>query len=210
MALLTTKALVIINELKKLFPKSRTALNWSTPWELLAATILAAQATDKKVNEITKQLFKKYPTVNDYARADLKDFQNDIKQIGLFRNKAKNILATAKIITEKYHGQVPKTMAELVELPGIGRKTANIVLSSAFGVIEGIAVDTHVRRLTQLFGLSKNDDPNKIEQDLMKIVPKKEWRQFNYRLVDYGRKYCPARCQHKDCPLKKFIAGNMN
>lgn len=202
---LQDKAVKIISGLKKLFPKSRTALDWSTPWELLVATILAAQATDKKVNEITKRLFYKYQTIDDYARAHLKDFENDIKHIGLFRMKAKNILATAKIIVMKYHVQVPQSMAELIELPGVGRKTANIVLSSAFGVIEGIAVDTHVRRLTQLFGLTKNDDPNKIERDLMKIVPKKEWQQFNYRLVDYGRKYCPARCKHANCPLKKFV-----
>jgi len=195
----------IIAELKKLFPKSRTALNWRTSWELLVATILAAQATDKKVNEITQKLFAKYPSVTAYARADLIDFQNDIKQIGLFRNKAKNILATAKIIQEKYHGQVPQTMAELTELPGIGRKTANIILSSCFGISEGIAVDTHVRRLTRLFGLTKNTDPNKIEKDLMKIVPKEDWLEFNYRMVDYGRKYCAARCKHASCPLRRFI-----
>lgn len=202
---LQIKTAKIIRELKKLFPRSRTALNWRTPWELLVATILAAQATDKKVNEITAKLFKKYPNVSSYTSLHLTTFQNDIRQIGLFRNKAKNIIAAAKIIKEKYRGTVPETMAELTELPGVGRKTANIILSSAFGKAQGIAVDTHVHRLTRLFGLTKENDPNKIEQDLMKIVPKKEWLQFNYRLVDYGRKFCPAHCKHKNCPLRRFI-----
>jgi len=205
MADLKKKVAQIVKELKKLFPKTKTALNWSNPWELLVAVVLSAQTTDKKVNEVTAELFKKYKTFEDYVKADLKEFQNEIKQIGLYRGKAKNILATAKIIKTKYGGKIPRTMEELVEFPGVGRKTANIILSSAFNIAAGIAVDTHVRRLTRLFGLTKNNDPNKIEQDLMKIVPKKEWGQFNYRLVDYGRKYCSARCKHDACPLRKFI-----
>ena len=169
------------------------------------AVVLSAQTTDKKVNEVTARLFEKYKTLDDYVKTKPQEFASDIKQIGLYRGKAKNILATAKIIKEKYGGEIPRTMEELVELHGVGRKTANIILSSAFNIAVGIAVDTHMRRLTRLFGLTKNNDPNKIEQDLMKIVPKKEWGQFNYRMVDYGRKYCSARCKHDACPLRKFI-----
>ena len=207
---LKTKVAKIIKELKKLFPKTKTALNWSNSWELLVAVVLSAQTTDKKVNEVTERLFSakggKYRTLDDYVNADLKEFQNDIKQIGLYRGKAKNILATAKIIKEKYGGKITKTMEELVELPGVGRKTANIILGNAYGIVEGIAVDTHVRRLSRFFGLTKNDDPNKIEKDLMALLPKKEWFEFTYRMIDYGRKYCSARCKHTSCPLRKFIA----
>ncbi len=196
------KAVKIVKILKELFPRADIALTHSNPWELLVATILSAQCTDKKVNEVTAELFKKYKTLNDYVKANQKEFEQDIKSTGFYRNKAKNILTTAKIIKEKYHGRVPHTMEEMLELPGVARKTANIVLGNAYGVVVGIAVDTHVRRLSKLLGLTEHTDPDKIEQDLMQILPKKEWFDFNHRLVLYGRMYCPAiRHDHASCPL---------
>jgi len=209
------KIIKIIKEFKKLFPKTQIALRYSNNWELLVAVVLSAQTTDKKVNEVTSRFFsakgkmssdeKRYKDLADYAKADLKDFESRIKEIGLFRLKARNILKTAKIIKEKYKGKLPKTIEEMTTLPGIGRKSANVILGNAYGIVEGIAVDTHVKRLSKLFGLTKNTDPNKIEKDLMQILPKKEWFEFTYRMIDYGRKYCPARCKHNDCPLKKYI-----
>lgn len=201
------KAKIIIRELKKLFPQSKLALNFSNPWELLVAVILSAQCTDKLVNKITLVLFRKYKKLDDYAMADIKEFEKDIGSVNFFRNKAKNILAAAKIIKEKHNGKVPDKMGELLELPGVARKTANIVLGSAYGVVEGIAVDTHVKRLSRLLGLTGETNPNKIEKDLMEIIPKREWLEFNYRLIDYGRKYCPARPhKHEECPLTKTIS----
>jgi len=199
------RALEIITELKKLFPKARIALNYSNNWELLAAVILSAQCTDKKVNEVTEKLFKKYKFLDDYAAANIKEFEQDIKSTGFYHNKAKNILASAKIVKEKFNGKIPRTMEEILILPGVARKTANVVLGNAYEVIEGIAVDTHVRRLSRLLGLTKEFNPDKIEKDLMKIIPKEEWFNFTYLLIDYGRKYCPARKHdHSDCPLNKF------
>jgi len=196
----------IVQELKKLFPKVEMTLNYSNNWELLVAVILSAQCTDKKVNEVTEKLFKKYKKLDDYTHANLGEFERDIHSTGFYRNKAKNILATAKIIKEKYEGKVPKTMEEMLELPGVARKTANVVLGNAYGVIEGIAVDTHVKRLTRLLGLTDETNPNKIEQDLMQILPKKEWCQFTHRMIHYGREYCPAspKHDHKNCPLSKI------
>ena len=187
------RAKKIIAVLKKLFPTAHVALNFSTPWELTVAVILSAQTTDKKVNEITPSLFKKYPTPASMARATQKEFEQAIKTIGLYRAKAKNILATARIIVEKYNGTVPRTMDELTALPGIGRKTANIILSNAFGITEGIAVDTHVRRLALKLGLTDSTNPEIIERDLMAIFHKKEWADLNHRLVMYGRAICTAR-----------------
>jgi len=199
------KAAKIIKELKNLFPVAKIALNYSNNWELLVAVILSAQATDKKINEVRAKLFKKYKTLDDYVKADIREFEQDIKSSGFYHNKAKNILASAKIIKEKFGGQIPKTMDEMLTLPGVARKTANIVLANAYGIIEGIAVDTHVKRLSKLLGLTDEDNPDKIEKDLMTIIPKKEWKDFNYRLIDYGRKYCPARPHdHGNCPLSKI------
>jgi len=199
------RALEIIAELKKLFPKARIALNYSNNWEFLAAVILSAQCTDKKVNEVTEKLFKKYKFLDDYAAANIKEFEQDIKSTGFYHNKAKNILASAKIVKEKFNGKIPRTMEEILILPGVARKTANVVLGNAYGVVEGIAVDTHVRRLSRLLGLTKEFNPGKIEKDLMIIIPRKEWFNFTYLLIDYGRKYCPARKHdHSDCPLNKF------
>lgn len=200
------KMLQIIKMLKKLFPHPMIALNYSTPIELLVAVVLSAQTTDKQVNVVTEDLFKKYKSLNDYLNTSLSEFEQDIKRIGLYKGKAKNIKATLEIISEKHDGKIPNNIDELTKLPGVGRKTANVLLYNIYGKAEGIAVDTHVRRLAQLFGLSNSDNPDKIEQDLMKIVPKKEWGEITYLLIDYGRAYCPARCKHTDCPLRNFIA----
>jgi endonuclease-3 len=198
------KAEKIVRELKKLFPNAKVSLNYSTNWQLLVAVILSAQCTDKKVNEVTTKLFKKYRKLDDYVNVNLKEFETDIHSTGFYRNKAKNILAAAKIIKEKHDGKVPKTMEDMITLPGVARKTANVVLGEAFSVVEGIAVDTHVRRLAGLLGLTKETDPTKIEKDLMVILPKKEWKDFTIRIIEYGRKYCPARHKHSNCPLKDF------
>lgn len=183
----------IIKILHKAYPQSHTALHYRTPLQILIATILSAQCTDERVNKITPGLFKKYKTVNDFAKAKQSTLEKEIRSSGFYKNKAKNIIAASKKIVGDYKGKIPDTMQELLTLPGVARKTANIVLSSSFNKAEGIAVDTHVRRLAGRIGLSKEADPNKIEQDLMKIVPRKEWIDFNYILVDHGRKICNAR-----------------
>jgi endonuclease-3 len=183
-----------INEkLKELFPAPKIALCFNSHWELLVAVILSAQCTDKKVNEVTALLFKKYRTLDDYVGANPGEFEQDIKSTGFYKNKAKNILATARIIKEQFHGQVPGSMAELIRLPGVARKTANVVLGNAFGIVEGIAVDTHVRRLALKLGLTEQVNPDRIERELMQLLPKTEWFVFTYRLIEYGRNICPAR-----------------
>ncbi|RFT15505.1 MAG: Endonuclease III [Candidatus Saccharicenans subterraneus] len=183
----------IIKILRKEYPQPKTALNYRTPFELLVATILAAQCTDERVNKVTPGLFQKYPTVEAMARARQEELENDIRSTGFFRNKARNIIGLANKLVSEYGGKVPDTMEELVKLPGVARKTANIVLSSAFRKAEGIAVDTHVRRLSERLGLSRQSDPDKIERDLMEIVPREDWLDFNFLLVDHGRKVCQAR-----------------
>lgn len=199
------KAAKIVWELKKLFPTTKTALEYKTPSQLLVAVILSAQTTDKKVNEITPLLFAKFKTAQDFSKLSQKKLETYIRSIGLYHNKAKNIIAASKIISQKYRGKIPSTMREMTVFPGVGRKTANVVLGIVHGVVDGIAVDTHVRRLTQLFGLSKSSNTDIIERDLMAILPKTEWREFTFRMVDYGRAYCPASCKHTDCPLRDFI-----
>lgn len=201
------RAEIIVRELKKLFPRAGMMLQYSNDWELLVAVELSAQCTDKKVNEVTRDLFKKYRTLDDYVNANPKEFEKDIFSTGFYRNKTKNILAAAKMVKDEYGGVLPKTMGEMLRIPGVARKTANVVLGNAYGVVEGIAVDTHVRRLSRLLGLTREHDPNKIEQDLMEILPKKEWFRFTYRLIEYGRKYCPAmpRHDHDMCPLTKAL-----
>lgn len=184
----------IIRRLEEEYPEAKIALKFSNPLELLVATILSAQTTDKKVNEVTqKRLFKKYKSAEDYAYTPLEELQNDIKELGFFRMKAKHIQEAAKIILEKFKGEVPRTMEEMLSLPGVARKTANIVLSNAYGVVVGIPVDTHVKRLSQRLGLSSNKDPSKIEKELMEIVPKEKWFKFPYLLIDHGRKICDAK-----------------
>lgn len=236
----------IIDLLKKTYPDAKIVLNYRTPWELLVAVVLSAQCTDVLVNRVTEQLFKKYTTLDDYVHADLAEFEQDIKSTGFYHNKAKNILATARIIKEKFGGTVPRTMEALLTLPGVARKTANVVLRNAFGIVEGIAVDTHVLRLSQRLRLvdldkvggkkavmftrrplaalqgdalrkletiidyKKDADPNKIEKELMAIVPKKEWFALTYRLISHGRATCRAQnpqCQtcvlHGLCPASR-------
>jgi endonuclease III len=183
----------IIKILRAEYPKAKTALRHKSAFELLVSTILSAQCTDERVNKITPGLFKKYKTPLDFARLKQADLEKEIRSAGFYRNKAKNIIAASKKIIEEFGGNVPGTMDALVTLPGVARKTANIMLSSFFGKAEGIAVDTHVSRLSQRIGLSKEEDPNKIEKDLMKIVPREDWLDFNYIMVDHGRKICVAR-----------------
>ena len=180
-------------KLKELFPYAEMALRWSTHWELLVAVQLSAQCTDKKVNEVTDVLFKKYATFDAYVTARQKDFEQDIKSTGFYKNKAKNILAAAKLIQDVYGGKIPRTMEEILTIPGVARKTANVVLGNAYGVVEGIAVDTHVRRFALRYNLTDSKDPVKIEQDLMALLPKKEWFMFTYRVIEYGRQIAPAR-----------------
>ena len=188
----------IIEVLRREFPESRTALKFETPFQILVATILAAQCTDERVNKVTPGLFRKYPTAAAFASADREELENEIRSTGFFRIKAKSILGAAKKIVEDFGGRVPDTMAELLTLPGVARKTANIVLSAGYGKAEGIAVDTHVRRLAGRLGLSRESDPEKIEGDLMRIVPREDWLNLNSMLVDHGRKTCRAR--KPDCP----------
>ncbi len=196
----------IIKELKRIFPVAKCALFYSTPYELLFAVIMSAQCTDKMVNLVTEKLFKKYKTLDDYVDASQDEFERDIKSTGFYRNKAKNILATAKILKEKFEGNVPDTMEALLTLPGVARKTANCVLGEIYRKSEGIVVDTHVRRLSKLYGLTNEDSPEKIEKDLTQLIPKNEWINFSFRMIDYGRKYCPAKTHdHKDCPLVKVL-----
>jgi len=205
------RALQIIKLLKKEYPAVRVALDFSNPIEILVATILSAQCTDKRVNIVTKDLFKKYGSVKDYAKADLKTFQKEIRSTGFYRNKAKNIVNAAKKIVNDFGGRVPDTMDGLVSLPGVARKTANIVLTSAFGKVEGIAVDTHALRLSKRLGLSRFSDPVKVERDLMAVVAKKDWGSVNFLLVNHGRAVCNAKKPLHDkcvlydlCPSRKI------
>ena len=188
-----TRAQKVMELLEKEHADAEIALNYANPLELLVATILSAQATDEQINAITPKLFQKYKSAKDYANADLAELEQDIKSSGFYHNKAKNLKNSAKILVEKYNSQVPKTMEELVELPGVARKTANIVLFNAYGIIAGIAVDTHVRRLAQRLGLTENTNQDKIEKDLMNIVPKKKWMHITDLLIFHGRRVCNAR-----------------
>ena len=200
------RAAKIVRKLRQLFPKATIALKYSNFWELLVAVQLSAQCTDKKVNEVTAELFKKYRTLEDYLKADPKEFERNIHACGFFRNKTRNILAAARMVQEKFGGKVPRTMQAILQLPGVARKTANVVLANAYGVVEGIAVDTHVMRLSQKLGLTDSKNPVKIEQDLMKLLQKKDWFFFTYGMIEYGRNVCPAR-RHEDCkshPLTKI------
>jgi endonuclease-3 len=193
MANVKDRVLKIIKILKKSYPDSRTALAYETPLQILVATILSAQCTDERVNKLTPALFAKYPTAEAFASADRAELERDIRPTGFFRNKAKSIIGAARTILDDFGGRVPDTMAELITLPGVARKTANIVLSSAYRKAEGIAVDVHVKRLSGRLGLSRQADPKKIEQDLLKIVPFDYWLDFNYLLVNHGRAVCQAR-----------------
>ena len=179
--------------LKKLYPKAGMVLNYSNDWELLVSVILSAQCTDVMVNKVTAKLFKKYPRLLDYVDADPSEFEQDIKSTGFYRNKAKSILAAARMIHEQFHGKIPPTMKDMLSIPGVARKTANVVLGNAYGVVEGIAVDTHVRRFAIRFDFSSHRDTKRIEQDLMAITPHKDWFLLTYLFIEYGRNICPAR-----------------
>ncbi len=189
----------ILKGLKKEYAGTpQTALHYSNPFELLAATILSAQTTDIQVNKVTEKLFKKYRTIEDFADCSPEKLEKDVASVNFYRNKAKNICNTAKMVLLQYGGNVPKTMKELITLPGVARKTANIVLSSAYGINEGIAVDTHVKRLAYRLGLTKQVDPVKIEADLVKITPHKEWGNLSHLLIFHGRKVCMSRNPNHD------------
>jgi endonuclease-3 len=199
------RALRIIELLEKEHPDAKVALHYSNPLELLMATILSAQSTDETINKVTKTLFKKYTKPEDYANADLKELEQDIRSTGFYHNKAKNLQNSAKMLVEKYNSKVPKTMEKLVKLPGVARKTANIVLTNAYGVVAGVAVDTHVRRLAKRLGLSDNDDPTKIEKDLMELVPKDKWMRITDLLIFHGRRICTAKKPNcAGCVLNKI------
>lgn len=199
-----TRALEIVERLGTAYP-ARIELDFRNPLELAVATILSAQCTDKRVNEVTATLFEKYRTAEDYARADPDVFQEEIRPTGFFRNKTRSILAFAQALVERHDGVVPDTMEALVQLPGIGRKTANVILGSAFGKREGIVVDTHVIRVAARLGFSGENDPEKIEQDLMKLVPRHEWTNFGLRMIQHGRYTCTARKPKCDgCPVEEL------
>lgn len=196
------KVKLIIERLSKIYPNPKTALNFTTPLELLIATILSAQATDKLVNTVTPALFAKYKTAKDYADASVEAIDEMVKKVTFHNNKSKNIQAAAKIIAEKYNGKIPDNMEDLDALPGVARKTANVVLGNAYHKAEGVVVDTHVMRLTTKLELTDKKDPEKIEQDLMQIVPKEKWIDFSHMLILHGRDICTARphtCE--GCPL---------
>jgi endonuclease-3 len=232
---LTTPRLArIFSHLSKTYPRAHIVLeHWKTPWELLVAVILSAQCTDKRVNIVTKKLFATYRKLEDYAKADVPQLERDIRSTGFYHNKAKNIIAAAKLILEKFKGTVPRTMVEMLTIPGVARKTANVVLGNAYGVVEGIAVDTHVLRLSQRLRLvnlqtiggkrvlrfergdeavvdfRKDADPVKIEQQLMQAFPKKDWFKLTYLLIDHGRAVCKAqRPNCGTCPLRAYCPAS--
>jgi len=191
------RAKKIIAALRKTYPDAHCELNYSNPLELLIATVLSAQCTDKRANQVTAELFRKYSTAADYANANTTALEQDVKTTGFFRNKTKSIQACCRKLVEQYGGKVPQTMEELVQLGGVGRKTANVVLGNAFGINEGIVVDTHVARLSHRLGLTKQKDPEKIEHDLVKLVPRAQWTMFSHWLIWHGRRRCYAR--NPDC-----------
>lgn len=199
----------VLDMLLKKYPGAGCTLRHANAWQLLVATVLSAQSNDKQVNIVTRSFFRKYGGPKDFAAASQAEIENEIKSLGLYRAKAKNLRATAKIVVEKYGGMVPGTMAELVELPGIGRKTANIILSNAFGKLEGIAVDTHVRRLAGRLGLTGQKTPEKIEKDLMELFPRRYWLKISDLLIRLGRDVCNARkpmCSA--CPLQRICPSS--
>src|SRR5579864_3889396 len=196
------RALEINSRLKRMYPKASCTLDFTNPFELLIATMLSAQSTDVRVNIVTKSLFRKYPNPQAFATASQPEMEHDVRQTGFFRNKAKAVIAASKAIVENHGGEVPRTMDELTALPGVGRKTANVVLSNAFRTPAGIVVDTHVTRVSGRLGLTSNVDAGKIEQDLMGFIPKKDWTGFSHRLILHGRQICVARKPKcRDCRL---------
>ncbi|MCD6530575.1 endonuclease III [Candidatus Bathyarchaeota archaeon] len=183
----------IIRILEEEYPDAKIALNFSNPFELLVAVMLSAQCTDERVNQVTKTLFKKYRKPEDYVKVDLEELEKDIKPTGFYKNKARNLKKCCKTLIEEYNSEVPRSLEEMLKLPGVGRKTANMVLSNAYGVVEGIAVDTHVRRVARRLGLTENTDPEKIERDLMEKIPREKWARITDLLIFHGRRVCSAR-----------------
>ncbi len=195
----------VVAALKKAYPTAGCSLSRKNPFQLLVATILSAQCTDVRVNLVTKTLFVKYRTMADFAAADQTELENEIRSTGFFRNKAKNIRASAAKLLSEFGGEVPRTMAEMLTLPGAARKTANCVLGAAFGIAEGVVVDTHVKRLAGRLGITKHTDPVKIERDLMAILPQDEWIRFSFLLIHHGRAICTARKPDcPNCPINKL------
>ncbi|MFH1797819.1 MAG: endonuclease III [Candidatus Omnitrophota bacterium] len=198
-------AFEIYKILEKKYPRVTTALVYAEPLQLLVATILSAQCTDKRVNIVTESIFKKYKSVKKYAKADIAEFEREIKSTGFYKNKAKNIISSANMIMDNFNGKVPDTMEDLVKLPGVARKTANIVLVHGFGKIEGIAVDTHVRRVSARLGFTKNTDPVKIEKDLIVLFDKEKWGKLSNLLIQHGRKTCSSRTPNcPNCAVKNL------
>lgn len=196
------RAQALLRCLKKAHPKSKIALKFGNNTQLLVAVILSAQCTDKKVNAVTEKLFKKYKMVDDFAGAKQSVFEREIHSTGFYRAKTKNIIAAAKMIRNEFGGKLPRTMREMIRIPGVARKTANVVLGNAYGVVEGIAVDTHVKRFAQVCRFSDSDNPVKIEQDLMKLFPKKEWFTLTYRIIDHGRASRKKEHKYESCALR--------
>lgn len=194
----TERLHIVVTQLKELFPTVKAALTYNNNWQFLIAVLMSAQTTDKQVNKVTDVLFKKYPDPKDYINLSQKEMEQEINSIGLYRNKAKNILATAKIIVNDYKGEIPNNMEQLIELHGVGRKTANVVLAEIFNDPVGIAVDTHVTRLALKFGIVTEKTPVKIENQLKEILPKQEWATFTLRMIEYGRNYSPAHRKSMD------------
>ena len=200
----------IIRRLEESYPDARTALHYSNPLEMLVSTILSAQSTDANVNRVTQTLFKKYRTPEDYLRVPEEELANDIHSTGFFNQKTKAIRGACARIIEAYNGQVPNTMEELITLPGVARKTANVVLGNAYGVVEGIAVDTHVKRVARKLGFSTEKDPDKIERDLMALIPREKWFSFTYELIEHGRQVCKApvpRCA--ECSVNQLCPSSL-
>ena len=207
---LKNKVKEVIKILSEKYPCPKCALDHTTPWELLVATILSAQCTDKRVNMITPALFKKYPNPEAFANADIKELEQDIHSAGFYHNKAKNIIGCATELLRLYNGVIPQTLDELTVLPGVGRKTGSVLLGTAYGKAEGIVVDTHVSRLSQKIGLTTNKEPEKIEQDLMKIVEKKHWINISHWLILHGRETCSARSPKCSvCPISQLCDNSL-
>lgn len=203
-------ALTVIKTLRKSYPSAKCALTHSNPLQLLVATILSAQCTDKRVNMVTPSLFKKYKTASDFANADPSVFEQEIRSTGFYRNKTKNIIAAGKVLSTQFHSKVPSTMEELLELPGVARKTANVVLGNAFGKNYGIAVDTHVMRVSFRLGLTNERKPEKIEKELMAVVPRKQWALFSNLIITHGRQVCfAAKPSCERCPLRKSCPSSL-
>ena len=195
----------ILKRLDHLYPDVTCALTHKDPWELLVATILSAQSTDVRVNMVTPELFKKYPTVQDFAKLEPQQLEADIRSTGFFRNKSKSVVGAARRVVSEYGGKVPETMEDLLTLPGVARKTANVVLGTWFGIAEGLVVDTHVHRISRRLELTRNDDPKKIEQDLMAVIPREKWILFAHQVIWHGRKLCFARSPKcVDCTLENI------